>query len=123
MKHEGRKMMKKPLLTSFTTVALLLGLFVMPTYAEQNKPVEPAKQIQLTEKQKAELSEIYQDLLEERKELIQKYVEFGAIPKEKGDQMIQKFEEHYKMIEQNGFQFSHHPHAGHHPHWKHSYTY
>ena len=111
--------MKKQILASLTTVALLLGLFVMPIHAEQNKPVEPEKQIQLTETQKAELSEIYQDLLEEKKELIQKYVEFGVIPKEKGDQMIQKFEKHYKMIEQNGFKLPHPPHENHYPKWKH----
>lgn len=111
--------MKKQILTSLYTVALLLVLLAMPAYAEQNKPVEQDKQVQLTEKQKAELSEIYQDLLEEKKELVQKYVEFGVISKEKGDQMIQKFEKHHKMIEQNGFKLLHHPHAGHHPNWKH----
>ncbi len=105
--------MKKQIVTSLTTVALLLGLFVMPAYAEQNKPVEPEKQIQLSESQRAELAEIYQDLLEEKKELIQKYVEFGVLSKEKGDQIIQKFEEHYKMAEKNGFTLPHH-HGGHH---------
>ena len=71
--------------------------------------LEQEKQIQLTESQKAELAEIYQDLLEEKKELIQKYVEFGVLPKEKGDQMIQKFEDHYKMAEKNGFMLPHSP--------------
>lgn len=122
MNYERRNMMKKQILTNLTTIALLMAFLAMPTYAEQNKPVEQKKQVQLTETQKTELSEIYQDLLEEKKELIQKYVEFGVIPKEKGDQMIQKFEEHYKMIEQNGFNLPHHPHAGHHPNWKHSHT-
>ena len=106
--------MKKHIVTSLTTVALLLGFFNMPTHAEQNKPVEQEKQIQLTESQKAELSEIYQDLLEEKKELIQKYVEFGVLPKEKGDQMIQKFEDHYKMAEKNGFMMPHFSHDKHH---------
>ena len=107
--------MKKQIVTSLTTIALLLGLFINPTYAEQNKPAEQEKQIQLTESQKAELSEIYQDLMEEKKELIQKYVEFGVLSKEKGDQMIQKLEEHYKMAKKNGFMLPHRPHNGHHP--------
>lgn len=111
--------MKKQFLTSFTTVALLFCLFVMPTHAEKKKPVEQEKQIQLTETQKAELSEIYLELFEEKKELIQKYVEFGVISKEKGNQMIQKFEKHYKMIEQNGFMLPHPPHENHYPKWKH----
>ena len=107
--------MKKQIATSLTTIALLLWIFIMPTYAEQNKPVAPEKQIQLSESQKAELAEIYQDLMEEKKELIQKYVEFGALPKEKGAKIIQKFEEHYKMAEKNGFMLPHH-HGDHHPH-------
>ena len=108
--------MKKQIVTSLTTVALLLGFFIMPTYAEQSKPpVEPEKQIQLTESQKAELAEIYQDLMEEKKELIQKYVEFGVLSKEKGDKIIQKFEEHYKLAEKNGFTLPHHHGDHHHP--------
>ncbi len=106
--------MKKHIVTSLTTVALLLGIFNMPAHAEQNKPAEQEQKIQLTESQKAELSEIYQDLLEEKKELIQKYVEFGVLPKEKGDQMIQKFEDHYKMAEKNGFMMPHFSHDKHH---------
>lgn len=106
--------MKKQFLTCLTTVALFLGLFIIPAHAEQIKPVEQEKQIQLTESQKAELSEIYQDLLEEKKELIQKYVEFGVLSKEKGDRMIQKFEGHYKMAEKNGFMLPHRPHPGQH---------
>lgn len=95
--------MKKPMILSLTSIVVLWGLFTLPAYAEQNKPIEQEKQIQLTEAQKAELSEIYQDILEEKKELIQKYVEFGVLSKEKGDKMIQKFESHYKMAEKNGF--------------------
>ena len=106
--------MNKQIVTSLTTVALLFGLFITPTYAEQNKSVEQEKQIQLTDSQKAELSEIYQDIMEEKKELIQKYVEFGVLSKEKGDQMIQRFEKHYKMAEKNGFMLPHRPHDGRH---------
>jgi hypothetical protein len=91
----------------------------MPAYAEQNKSVEQEKQIQLTDSQKAELAEIYKDLLDEKKQLIQKYVEFGMVSKEKGDNMMQRMDEHFKMMEQNGFQLPHHPHANHHPDWKH----
>lgn len=106
--------MKKQIIISLTSVALLLGLFTMPTYAEQNNPIEQEKQIQLTEAQKAELSEIYQDIMEEKKELIQKYVEYGVLSKEKGDKMIQKFETRYKMAEKNGFMLPCIPHDHHH---------
>lgn len=107
--------MNKQIVTCLTAVALLFGLFITPTYAEQNKPLEQEKQIQLTESQKAELSEIYQDIMEEKKELIQKYVEFGVLSKEKGNQMTQKLEKRYKMAEKNGFMLPHCRHDGHHP--------
>ena len=108
--------MKKSIFTSLTLVVLLFGFLILPTaYAEQNKPAEPAKQVQLTEDQKAELANIYKDILDEKKELIQKYMEFGVISKEKGDQVIKRLEEHFKMMEQNGFNLPHHPHASPHP--------
>jgi hypothetical protein len=106
--------MNKKILTSLTFAVLLLGFVNLPVYAEQNTPTEGDKQVQLTEDQRAELADIYRDLLEEKKELVQKYVEFGVIPKEKGDQMMQRFEEHFKMVEQNGFMLPRHPHGNHH---------
>lgn len=102
--------MNKKIFTSLSLVLLLFGFFILPAYAEQPKPIEQVKQVQLTESQKAELAEIYKDILDERKELIQKYVEFGVISKEKGNEMIKRFEEHFKIMEQNGFMFPHHPH-------------
>jgi uncharacterized lipoprotein YehR (DUF1307 family) len=75
------------------------------SFAEVGKP-EDAKnteEVKLTDAQKAELAKLHKSILEQKKQLIQKYVEFGVIPKEKGDKMIQRFDEHYKMLEQNGF--------------------
>ncbi len=65
---------------------------------EANKP-----EVQLTEQQKNELAKLHKDILEKKKEMIQKYVEFGVIPEEKGQMMISHFERHYEILEQNGF--------------------
>lgn len=83
------------------------------SFAEVEKP-EDAKnteEVKLTDAQKAELAKLHKSILEQKKQLIQKYVEFGVIPKEKGDKMIQRFDEHYKMLEQNGFVLKA-PHGG-----------
>lgn len=75
------------------------------SFAEVEKPGDAnnTEEVKLTDAQKAELAKLHKSILEQKKQLIQKYVEFGVIPKEKGDKMIQRFDEHYKMLEQNGF--------------------
>jgi uncharacterized lipoprotein YehR (DUF1307 family) len=83
------------------------------SFAEVEKPEEAnnTQEVKLTDAQKAELAKLHKGILEQKKQLIQKYVEFGVIPKEKADKMIQRFEEHYKMLEENGFIFKG-PHGG-----------
>ena len=69
-------------------------------------------QVQLSEAQKNELAKLHKDILEKKKEMVQKYVEFGVIPEDKGQLMISYFEKHYEMLEQNGFILK--PHLPHH---------
>ena len=61
------------------------------------------KDVQLTEKQKSELTAIHREIFEKRKELIAKYVEFGVIDEEKGKIIISKLEKRYEYAEENGF--------------------
>jgi hypothetical protein len=98
-------------------VILLLSLTVFSAANAQknevNKPNQPnqpsSPQVQLNEQQKTELAKLHKDILEKKKEMIQKYVEFGVIEEEKGQMMIAHFEKHYEMMEQNGFMMPHHP--------------
>ncbi|WP_147535070.1 YckD family protein [Bacillus marasmi] len=104
--------MRKYLWSVMVTV-FLSAMVISVAYAEKNavnKPVQPAQpQVQLNEQQKAELAKLHKDILEKKKEMIQKYVEFGVIEEEKGQMMIAHFEKHYEMMEQNGFTMPHHP--------------
>ncbi|MDQ0217801.1 DUF2680 domain-containing protein [Peribacillus cavernae] len=100
--------MKKHILFIFSAVALIFGASISPALAVGSQPPSQEKKVQLSENQKAELKEIHKDILAKKKELIQKYVEFGMISKEMGDRMIQRYEHHYKMVEQNGFKMHHH---------------
>jgi uncharacterized FlaG/YvyC family protein len=101
-----------------TLVCLLLSLgTVTLTHAEKNADNQEQNQeqrqnqgqnqnqpaVQLTEAQKTELAKLHKDILEKKKEMIQKYVEFGIIPEEKGQMIITHFDKHYEMLEQNGF--------------------
>jgi len=80
------------------------------SFAEVEKPEDTkmTEEVKLTDAQKAELAKLHKGILEQKKQLIQKYVEFGVIPKEKGDKMVERFDEHYKMLEKNGFVFKGH---------------
>ena len=73
-------------------------------------PGQAQPEVRLTEQQKTELANLHKDILEKKKEMINKYVEFGVIPEEKGQMMISHFEKHYEMLEQNGFVWKMHPH-------------
>ena len=88
--------------------SLLICMPVLPASAEDN--------VQFTESQKTELATIQKRILADKKELIEKYVEYGALSKEEADKMYAHFERHYKMMEQHDFQLpSHRPHTKHMP--------
>lgn len=87
---------------------LSISIFgVTSSFAEVEKPQDAknTEEVKLTDAQKAELAKLHKGIMEQKKQLLQKYVEFGVIPKDKADKMIQRFEEHYKMLEDNGFIF------------------
>ncbi|WP_318506629.1 YckD family protein [Bacillus sp. T3] len=104
--------MRKFMWSMMVTLLLSSTLFSVAygQKTEMNKPAQPAQpQVQLTEQQKTELAQLHKDILEKKKEMIQKYVEFGVIEEEKGQMMIAHFEKHYEMMEQNGFMMPRHP--------------
>ncbi len=80
--------------------------------AEDQKPTETMPE--LTENQQKELAIMYQDMFDKRKGIISKYVEFGVIEKEKADKIIEHLDEHYRMLEENGFVIEHKHHKGKH---------
>jgi hypothetical protein len=109
--------MKKHLLFILTAITLISGASVSPALAEYDQTPANVKKVELTETQKEELKALHKDILEKKKQLVRKYVEFGTVSKEMGDRMIQRYEEHYKMIEQSGFRMHYnrmHNHDKHH---------
>ncbi|WP_053217900.1 YckD family protein [Virgibacillus senegalensis] len=93
---------------------LFIGAGTIQADEDQQEIVE--KKPELTEHQQKELATLYQDLFDKRKGIINKYVEFGVIEKEKADKIIKKLDEHYRVLEKNGFIMDHKHHKGKHDH-------
>ncbi|MEH7381585.1 YckD family protein [Bacillus sp. JJ1533] len=70
--------------------------------AEMEKDNERPK-VELTNQQKQELDKLYLELLETKKVIINKYVEFGVLPKEKADKKLNWLDDHYKKIKEHGY--------------------
>jgi hypothetical protein len=85
-------------------IVALAGASVFPTSilaeksSDQNEP-----KVELTEKQKEEMAKLHKDVLEKKKEVINKYVEYGVFTEEKGKKITAMFDKHYIKLEQNGF--------------------
>ncbi|WP_051348621.1 DUF2680 domain-containing protein [Peribacillus kribbensis] len=88
-------------LLSITGVILLSFSAGSMTMAE-SQGTEAAKP-ELSQAQKDELAGIQKSILQQKKQLIKKYVEYGIISKEKGDRILARFEEHSKWLEKNGY--------------------
>lgn len=115
---EMNTMLKK--MKAILIFPLLVMLLALPVHAEPMSHTDQQKQaVKLTTQQKAELTKIHLDLLTKKKQLIMKYVEYGVIPKEKGDKMLKGLNEHYQDIKENGpdmhwNKMHHHNHCHHH---------
>ncbi|GEL77688.1 YckD family protein [Tenuibacillus multivorans] len=61
------------------------------------------KDVKLSEEQVNEMSSLQQEAFDQRKAIINKYVEYGVFSEEKGEKMISHLEERYTKLEANGF--------------------
>lgn len=82
---------------------MFITAFGCPIYSAATN-AEPVKSnVQLTDKQVKELAALHKDILNKKKELISKYVDYGVLSEEKGKKIISRMEQRYKKLEQNGF--------------------
>ncbi|WP_034671879.1 YckD family protein [Ectobacillus panaciterrae] len=108
--------MHKLINTTFIILFTTLTVGLIPVHAETANTNQEQPAVQLTEKQKKELSALHKEILAKKKEVISKYVEYGVMPKEKGDKIISHMEEHYAKLEENGFVMKRERHK--HRHWE-----
>ncbi|MBY8913480.1 YckD family protein [Bacillus sp. YC2] len=74
--------------------------FSIPAHAAETKMPST---MSLTEQQKKEIEVLEKEILEKRKHVISKYVEYGVLPKEKAEHIKQHMDRHFNMKKQNGF--------------------
>ena len=94
----------KKLVISLLAILLLsmtvLGVANAETDAKEQMD-KPA--VELSEKQQKKLAKLHQQIFKKKKKLIDKYVEYGVITKEKGDKIIAHMEKHMRELEKNGY--------------------
>lgn len=83
---------------------LLVSVLICGMVLSANVSAEDSEdKVELTKQQQEEMAEIHHEILEKKKEVIAKYVEFGVFSEEKGAHIIEKMEQHYSKLEKNGF--------------------
>lgn len=89
-------------LAAAVLVVAFIATLGSPVYSVTNEQVVKPN-AQLTEAQKQEIAALHKDILAKKKQLVNKYVEFGVISEEKGKKIISRMEQRYQKLEQNGF--------------------
>lgn len=93
----------RKLILGFIAAAFLIFTTGSITDVQAKGTTQPKSKIQLTETQKQELSALHKQILQKRKQVIMKYVQYGVLPKEKGEKIIAHMENHYLQMERRGF--------------------
>ncbi|KKM11108.1 hypothetical protein SY88_10270 [Clostridiales bacterium PH28_bin88] len=102
--------MKKKVIAGLV-VALVLALALPIAFAADSGTTPPPSkrpfinfdQSQLDENEMKELNAIHDQMLNLRKQMIKKYVEFGAISQEDADALTARMDEKAKWQKENGF--------------------
>ncbi|WP_332693736.1 DUF2680 domain-containing protein [Halalkalibacter lacteus] len=77
---------------------------IIPTIIQAEEVSDQIEsKVELTEEQKVGIAKLHKDVLEKKKEVINKYVEYGVYTEEKGKKIASMFDKHYIKLEQNGF--------------------
>ncbi|MFC0561425.1 YckD family protein [Halalkalibacter alkalisediminis] len=81
-------------------VAAILSIGVMPgTTGAEGVNTD----VQLTEEQKTEMAALQKDVFAKKKEIINKYVEYGVFTAEKGEKIISHMDKHFEKLKKDGF--------------------
>ncbi len=72
------------------------GLFLSSVQAE-------TEEVKLSDEQIEEIKTLKQEVMEKEKQIIEKYVEYGVFPEEKGQKIIEHMEKKYEKLQENNF--------------------
>lgn len=87
-------------------LAMLCGLAVSAAAAADEEALRDdggKSSVQLTDKQRKEIAKLHESILAKKKALVAKYVEYGVISREKGDEIIGKMERRFDRLKMNGY--------------------
>ena len=102
--------MKKPLLIAIAAL-LLIVVSMSVAFAKNNTENQQAPNAsfqknylaqKLTDAQKADLYKTAQQMLDLKKQMIQKYVDFGVITQDQADLMIKKMTDNFNKMKEKG---------------------
>lgn len=97
--------MKKTSGLIILTMVILFGFQVNTAHGEtpqmEKRPV--THQVKLTTEQQKQIEVLEQQILSKRKEVIEKYVQYGVLTKEQGTHITKRMDEHYNHLKNNGF--------------------
>ncbi|MBN8193109.1 YckD family protein [Bacillus sp. NTK074B] len=102
----------KKLVVSILAVFILSLSFGSFVSAEDEGQTTDEK-VTLTEEQKAELGNLYEQMYSTKKKLVNKYVEYGVFSKEQGDKVRKMMEIKHQKLKENGYMMRWHPHPHH----------
>lgn len=86
-----------------TMMLSISALCMSPVHAEILDDDRINTNVKLSDQQKVELADLNKEILEKKKQVILKYVQFGVISEKKGKIMITRMDKYYTKLEQNGF--------------------
>ncbi|MDM5296904.1 YckD family protein [Bacillus pumilus] len=97
--------MKKTCSLIILSMVLLFGFDLATAHGEtpqmEKRPV--THQVKLKADQQKQIEALEQQILSKRKEVIEKYVQYGVLTKEQGTQITKRMDEHYNHLKENGF--------------------
>ncbi|MGF7535950.1 YckD family protein [Bacillus mexicanus] len=102
------KKTKLNIITMFIAAALIS---LTGTAEAVDKQQQPPANVTLTDQQKKEIEQLEAEILKKRKNVISKYVQYGVLPKERGERIKDHMDQHFDMMKQNGFVPKPHPHT------------
>ena len=107
--------MKKSMVYGFLFILCLSMVVGKQAYAQEDDLQQEETQVKLTDEQKSELDALYKEAFEARKKIIDKYVEFGVMTKEKAEKKQAHMDKFYEKLKENEYipKFHHKGHSHH----------
>ncbi|MBB6453801.1 hypothetical protein HNQ94_002252 [Salirhabdus euzebyi] len=93
--------MKKILSICMVSLLSFSVMFNINIHAEDTAVEKP--NVELKEDQKKVLDQMYGELLEKHKQIIEKYVEFGLMSKEEADKKFERLQQFHEKLKESGY--------------------